>query len=291
VLLWLGRLAFDDRRKVRLRVAAAVGHLGTVNFTAVYRSVLRPWAESRNFKARETAAQALEFIAADTSMTARVKRQIQDWCLSPNIYLNDTAARAYGTEIGRIDAREALSSLHFLALRPEQTRFDSIPDAVAQIFCARNDPAVLAALAEWVEPPPEGSRRSRRAERPPRAQAARAVLYLAHIAAPNDEWPALLRLAQRSGEQAQHLTTSWRQALGEALTARRAWEVLAAWLVRADSIGGDLRDATVGFAGAVFADGALRSRALNFYLGIWRSEHGDLDVWKRLETTINEGTP
>lgn len=280
LLNWLRHLGGDVREQVRLRAAAAAALLATFNYSEVYRQVLKPWATAGACRRRDTAAWAMEFIAHEPLMTAWMRQEVQDWCLSTNQYLNDTAARTYGTSLGRLFAEEALSNLHFLSRKPAQTRYTAIAWAVTAICWPDNGPGVLAALSEWVQ----GTERS------PNAQAARAVLFLAHQQAPrpDDAWPALLVLAREDEASAKNLQLLWRQALCEAITALRAWELLAGWLVRADG-NGELEDVTVHFAGELLSAQELRSRAI-FHLRAWRVEFGQLPIWRRLRDEIRERT-
>ncbi|WP_214404716.1 hypothetical protein [Pseudonocardia lacus] len=276
LLGWIRWLGGDPRDRVRLRAATAAGLLATSNYSEVYQSVIRPWAVGTAAR-RDAAAWAMEFLADERRMTARVRRQLLDWCVSPNERLNDAAARTYGTSIGSLFPEEALAGLHHLARKPEQTRYPSIAMAVTAICWPDNGPAVLAELHGWVQ--------SR--ERGPNAQAARAVLFLAHRLArpdgsPGEEtWPALLVLAARDPAVAADLRSLWRRALSEAITAVRAWEILADWLVRGDDDPA-LAARTVEFATDLLSDTALRSRALTFYLRQWRRQHPGTTAFARL---------
>src|SRR5262249_53535485 len=145
MLAWLHMLAGDQRERVRLRAAQAIGQLATYDYGYVYREVLRPWATSLLVRHRETASLTLEFLKArDPGQVARVRGQLRDWAAAGNPLLNDTAARTYATSLGTAFFDDMLINLRNVARKPPLTASRFVAQALAENY----QPAVAASIVE-----------------------------------------------------------------------------------------------------------------------------------------------
>ncbi|HET8642438.1 MAG TPA: hypothetical protein VFM37_10895 [Pseudonocardiaceae bacterium] len=279
MLGWLWSLGGDRRDRVRIRAAYSAGLLATYDFGIVYHSLIRRWAASERALFRQSAAMALEFAAEDSAYTGRVRRQVRDWALAANPYLNDSAARAYATDLGRLFFDDVLTNLRFIADEAVQTGSHAIAQAVNSVFEADTAALVVEALSGWVQ---EESRSLR-------VQAAKALLFLTFRRAdkPADVWPALLLLAGHDAAARKRLVVLWRHALSEAIIAMGAWDALRLWGVRVDPHVEPGR-VYVDLAAEALSAEPLRSRALLFYLPMWRAKHPDLTVFHTLEDAIRK---
>lgn len=277
MLRWLYYLGGDPRDPVRLRAAYAAGQLATYDYGMVYQSLIRPWATSERARLRQSAAWSLELLAEDSAHTGRVRRQLRDWAFSRNPYMKDSAARAYTTDLGQLFFDDVLTNLRFIAEEVEQTGSSAVAQALNAAFSMQTGALVVEALAGWVGEEPRSLH----------VQAARALVYLAFRRAerPDDDWPALLRLASKDGDTWDRLRVLWRHALSEAVIAMSAWDALRAWGVRVNDHG-EPDDVYVELSADVLSESPLRSRALSFYLPMWQRGHPALVIFRRLEDAI-----
>lgn len=279
LLEWLGALGGDHRDRVRMRAAYSAGRLATYDFGVVYHGLIRKWATSKSAHFRQSAAMALEFAAEDSAYTGRVRRQVRDWALAKNPYLNDSAARAYSTDLGRLFFDDVLTNLGFIAEEAVQTGSNAIAQAINSVFGTETAAFVVETLSAWVQ---EESRSLR-------VQAAKTLLFLMFRKAdkPNDAWPALLLLARDERAASEQLAGLWRHALSDAVIALGAWDALRLWGVKVDS-----HDEPASVYASVTTDALsaepLRTRALSFYLPMWRAKHSGLSVFPRLEDAIRK---
>lgn len=278
VLDWLRVLGGDPRQSVRMRTGQLAGQLALYDFGDAYRELLRPWASSPRRVHRQAAAWAMERAVLEPRLTAQVCRQVRDWTYSRNPFLNDTAARCYGTRLGTEFTDDALPHLWLVALRGEQAGSHAVADAVAALYQPdQNESAhmILEELGRWTQD------RTRCLH----VHAARALTFLAHRTAPppDDRWPALLRLATEDTATWELVTELWRAALTEPMTAARGWQVLFAWLHRPAEFDepGELGEVTERFATELLRAPVLRFRA-RFHLTQWLDRYPDLPVLRRL---------
>jgi hypothetical protein len=276
---WLQVLGRHARYEVRTRVGQLAGQLALYDFNTTYRYLLRPWARSQYTAHRQSAATAMERAVLEPKLTARVCRQVQDWALSPDQYMNDTAARAYATRLGADFADEPLTYLWLVALESGQVVSPAVAVAVSRLHDP-DDPeaslAILTELARWT-----GDHR-----RSLHVHAARALTLLAHRAAspPHDQWPSLLRLAAEDQEARDLLLGLWRTALTEFRVAIHGWQMLLVWLLRPDEVD-ELFEFTLEFATDLLNTPMLRTRAV-FYLSQWLSRQPDAPVLRRLRDNL-----
>ncbi len=277
----LFRLGGDHREQVRMRAGQLAGQLATYDFGYVYRKLLRPLAESPRATRRQTAAWAVERALLDPKVTGRARRQVRDWVLSPNPYLNDAAAQTLATPHGCALIEELWIYLWLIAIRETQVGSSAVAQAVAQ-FCQPDQPEsvrfVLGELTSWVA----GNDRAAWV----RVQAGRALIFLAHETAPgpHDSWPALLHTANQDQHVWDQLTALWRIALTERVITYRAWDVLHTWLKQADSQR-ELGEVTKRFVIAMLRDQPFHSRA-KFYLEVWQSGDPDSSIFGNILSEI-----
>ncbi|MEA5364479.1 hypothetical protein VA596_33450 [Amycolatopsis sp., V23-08] len=280
----LYRLGGDPREQVRMRAGQLAGQLAIYDFGYVYRSLLRPWADSAKATHRQAAAWAIERVLLDPKMAGRARRQVQDWVLSPNPRLNDTAALTMATSHGYGLIDELWLYLWFIAIRETQVNSSAVAQAVAR-FCQPDQPGsvrfVLGELTRWV--------RDEDGAAWVRVQAARALLFTAHETAPEpyELWPGLLHTANQEEEAWDQLAKLWQIALTERVISYRAWDVLRTWLQQADGKG-ELEHVAGKFAIGILREQPIRSRAV-FYLDIWQRADPDTAIFSTVYTAILRG--
>jgi hypothetical protein len=279
---WLNVLAGADRVQLRIRAAQAAGVLATYDFEAVYGALIGRWARGRVVY-RQSAVFALDVAVADPRLVARVRRQVRSWQESPNAFLKDTAARAYGLRIGIDTPEDAITELHNLAQRGELNASDSIAAAMATLYSSGADSAVLDALPEWTFTKNDNLRR----------HAVRLLLVLARVAGPKprEPWtPVISHLGQDEARQAA-VVELWRYALVGSQTASRAWEPLRRWMVSADADPGQA-DLVVSLATRILTvRGTERERfefglRAGFHLNTWSRRYPDSTVIRRVRREL-----
>jgi hypothetical protein len=276
MIQWVFLLGRHEQEQVRRRAAVIAAILARYDVTLVYRGLLKSWATEKGWRVRQTAAWAMDYIVVvEPSLEPRVRRQVADWSRAANPYLNDSAARTYATSLVGANSEDVLADLRLLASKPEHSVGFAVPQALVQLVIDRPDDwrLILKGLAAWTT---EGRRCLE-------VQAARAVLFLAHLEAPetHQKWPALLWLAERDTDAWQHLKSLWCFALSDAMTTMRGWGVLLEWLLRADGVQG-LADCVLRFANELLGEAPLLHRACRFYIPLWRSQHPTVPILQRL---------
>lgn len=269
-VLFLGQHLAEEARR---RAATAAVHFARYDLLEVYRQIIRRWALSTTTRTRWTAAYAMDLLAEFEPV--RVRGQISDWTKSPNLFMNDAAARAYAIASWDIPAESAIADLRRLADRNGHTVSFAVPLAMARIAeQAKDSGAVLETLVDW----------SSQERRCVEVQAARTALLLTRLADDvRPTLPSLLCQAHADPVIRERLVTLWRHALSNPLVARQAWPAARSWLsaVRSDDV---LRPWTVEFFGEVLEVQPLRLRTL-FYLGQWKGNDDD-DVLAELRRRL-----
>ncbi len=281
LLAWLFVLGGDRRERIRMRAGQVAGQLAIYDFGRVYRELLRLWATSPRTACRQAASWAMERAALEPRLTARVCRQVGDWVFSPDPLLNDSAARSLATRIGTEWPEEAMDLLYLVAVREEHAHSPAVAQAVAQLYPPHQPEtgrAVLDELSRWASED----------ERCLQAHAARALTFLAHrnAAAPDEHWPALLRLVNDDPEAWSRLVGLWQTALTEPTTGIRSWAVLRVWLLRADEHP-DIDDAVMRLATEVLGIPPMRSRAL-FNLAQWLPRDAGTSIVRRIYDNLRK---
>ncbi|MEU3283590.1 hypothetical protein [Streptomyces longwoodensis] len=229
LIAWLRFMAEDRLERVGARAAVIVGHLLRHDFDSVYRDVVKDWARSTSVRDRRYAAMALSvaMAAGDPQITAQVARQVRDWSGSPRAQLQDSAARAYGTQVGTRDVPGTLLALQGLAGRPALDPYASVAYSTAALFLAEGGAAPVAeALGRWIRADDGHLPR----------HAVRTLLVLGPLAA-GPELPARPTLAHQAMEgpgYEETLLLLWQRALIDPAHSGQAWQLLRDWLVAAD---------------------------------------------------------
>ncbi|MFY1626898.1 hypothetical protein ACN268_27425 [Micromonospora sp. WMMD735] len=267
LLVWLEELVFTRRDEVRWRAARITGWLATYDFDEVCNGMLRQWAADERGTGRQAAALALEIAAHDDRLVARIQGRVLGWVRSANPRLHDTAARVYGTRIGRLAPADTLRELRTLASRDDLNGSASVARALTNLYPVAPE-ETWRALVDW-----NGADLHRL-----RVHAARGMTLLGgQLAgqAPHEGWPLLLTAVEGFTPDPTELAGLWRGALSDPTTAPRAWKLLHAWLLLGDEEPVDedpvpadrLADRLVALFSAVFV-GRLVGRS-RFYLRDW----------------------
>ncbi|HWS34758.1 MAG TPA: hypothetical protein VN408_18700 [Actinoplanes sp.] len=262
LLYWLDKLAVGGRPSVRRRAAEAAGKLAVYDFEKVMADLIRPWALNTNGGRRQAAAWAVEQVGGELQFADRVRRRVADWVRSSDPELHDTAAKVYGTLVGREIPGPAMSSLRTIAADRRQLRYRSVSRAVANIYQA-DAGIVLDHLDAWLDDPS--------LDVP--VHATWALLYLACILDPDRSgWPRLLSDTTGTPDHERVLARLWTAALDDPATAYPAWELLRQWLelrCRVAPADDDLSGALADLVMNALATPALRKRG-RWHLDIWR---------------------
>ncbi|MFD5481109.1 hypothetical protein [Streptomyces hawaiiensis] len=229
LIAWLRALAADRLERVGARAAVIVGQLLRHDFDGVYRDVVKDWARSPSVRDRRYAAMALSVAMADDDprLTAQVGRQVRDWAGSPRPQLQDSAARAYGTQLGTLDVPGTLRALQDLAGRPALDLYASVAYSTATLFLAEGGTEPVGeALGRWI--------RSNDGHLP--RHAVRTLLVLGPLAAGPElpSRPTLAHQAMVTPGREETLLLLWQRALIDPAHSGQAWHLLCDWLVAAD---------------------------------------------------------
>lgn len=229
LVAWLRALADDRLERVGARAAVIVGQLLRHDFDGVYRDVVKDWARSPSVRDRRYAAMALSVAMADDDprLTAQVARQVRDWSGSPRPQLQDSAARAYGTQVGTQDVPGTLRALQDLGGRPALDPYASVAYSTAALYLAEGGAAPVGeALGRWIRADDGHLPR----------HAVRTLLVLGPLAA-GPELPSRPTLAHQVMEapgSEETLLLLWQRALIDPAHSGQAWHLLRDWLVAAD---------------------------------------------------------
>ncbi|MFF8015732.1 hypothetical protein [Streptomyces sp. NPDC007929] len=229
LIAWLRALADDRLERVGTRAAVIVGQLLRHDFDSVYRDVVKDWARSPSVRDRRYAAMALSVAMADDDprLTAQVGRQVADWAGSPRAQLQDSAARAYGTQLGTQDVPGTLRALQDLAGRPALDLYASVAYSTATLFLAEGGAEPVGdTLGRWIRADDGHLPR----------HAVRTLLVLGPLAA-GPELPSRPTLAHQVMEapgREETLLLLWQRALIDPAHSGQAWHLLCDWLVAAD---------------------------------------------------------
>ncbi|MBN1171500.1 MAG: hypothetical protein JXA67_04950 [Micromonosporaceae bacterium] len=278
---WLDVLAGADRARVQVRAAQVAGVLATFDFETVYGTLIGRWARG-NARYRQSAALAMDLAATEDRLAARIRRQVLDWRDSPNPFLQDTAAKVYGTRIGASMPEDAIRSLRKLAEAGELQGSSSMAMAMAMLYGSGSPELVLDELVRWAA----------EADDCLRQHAVLVLLALAKLAGPKAKgpWPPVLPLVADHPERQGALVRLWRHALVGSRMAARSWEPLRRWMVAADAEP-DQADLVVALAARMLANREervafdFRLRA-GFHLGRWRQQYPDCAVIRRVYEEI-----
>ncbi|MFC9059244.1 hypothetical protein ACFTXB_14465 [Streptomyces sp. NPDC057074] len=155
LLDWLGELATDRTRIVRLRAGGALGLLSLQDFDLIRREVLLARAGAEDARHREVVLAALRVPARDPALAPLVSRLVEDWSRPSQPHpIKWTAARALGASVGRTMAARALRLLERLATEPSGVLVPAVVDSVTELFM---DPekdltgTVLDQLLTWTQ--------------------------------------------------------------------------------------------------------------------------------------------
>ncbi|MEV4385876.1 hypothetical protein AB0J68_09110 [Micromonospora sp. NPDC049580] len=270
LLYWLDRVVTSGRPAMRLRAAQAAGKLAVYDFEKIMADLIRPWALDINGMRRQAAAWALEQVGRNERFVIRVRRKISDWVRSTDPELHDTAAKVYGTELGRTIPGVALHDLRVIATDPRQRPYRSVSRAVASIYLAGSADVVYDHVDAWLAD----------AASEVNVHATWTVLFLARqLGRDRPEWPQLLVDAVLVPERLPVLVRMWTAALADPATAYTAWDLLRQWLELPYRPGGpheDLSRALSDLVREALADPRLRKRGL-WHLRLWQGRRpGDL---------------
>ncbi|HEX7309308.1 hypothetical protein [Lentzea sp.] len=269
LLLWLDALVNDNRKWIVLRAAMTAGYLATHDFSVLYQQLIRRWATAEGYRRRQAAAWALEFAAHNRQLTSRVTRQVADWALSSNHYMNDTAALAYATDIGTVSVENSLGGLRAVAMHPLLMKSSSVAYAITELYRPENANLLLNELKLWVD-----------AGQQTLAHAARSIVFLSLNNSPDGVWPVLMQLMVSNEEASTRVRALWQVALTESLTGRRAWNTLLQWILRGD------HEADLGTEVEKFVLDLLRRPDLvtraRFNVKLWRAQHPEADLLNRI---------
>ncbi|MFD5829281.1 hypothetical protein [Lentzea sp. NPDC060358] len=269
LLAWLNELVTDGRKWIVLRAALTAGYLATHDFSVLYQRLIKPWATAPAFRRRQAAAWALEAASLNRRLTSRVARQVADWAWSPNHLMNDTAALAYATRIGRLSVENSLAGLRAVAVHPRLMTSPTVANAIAQLYSSDQAHLVLKELVTWAD-----------AGAQTKVHASRSIVFTSLVNEPDGVWPVLIRLIAGDEQAREQVTALWRTALVEPLVGKRAWETLLQLVLRSDHEV-DLADEVESFLLGLLRQPELIRRA-RFNVYVWRSDHSDAALLKRI---------
>ncbi|WP_375405611.1 hypothetical protein [uncultured Amnibacterium sp.] len=139
LLAWMVDAGDDGDEEVRLRIAAAAGKLGALDFQTVYWKLLRPWTDSPSADSLVTAARALGLPATIPGVAPIVLRLLSTWSKgtdSPE--LQAVSALAYGGPVGLSFPAASVRTLCGMADAPDFVT-QHIISGVYQLFFAGGD--------------------------------------------------------------------------------------------------------------------------------------------------------
>ncbi|MGY0234283.1 hypothetical protein [Longispora urticae] len=225
MLEWLRNAGGHADESVRIWAAEAVGLLAHFDFSWVLRSVITPWAASRDARRQEAAAFALALPAA-VDFYDQVSSVLQSWSTEDaKTGLQITAARAYGASVGRKAPEQALRQLAALVRNDNFDVALAVGRSLADLIDHQRSlaPQVLSTLDRWAR---GGSQQQLNA-------AQLAFLIVAGETVTTDDeatpWPLLLRLADEDDTLRGTVAGLWRTALNGTVLNRPARAVLGEW--------------------------------------------------------------
>lgn len=239
---WLQRLADDGRPLVRTRAASTVAVLAYADLPSTMALVVEPWADSRLFRHRLVAVNALTL--AHVLDAPNIPHILDDWCGTTEAEEAGrrwVAIRAYGL-IGAEQPKRTLAALR-AAIRQEykqhegteeesgldELMVDQLAQSVEMLLLSPARDQVLAELLARLEH-----------DRPARALALRGFLHACARTEENrpDGIPLLLgwyaTAAVGGGPAADGIVRLWRTALDDRHRTRGALKALGAWVRIAD---------------------------------------------------------
>jgi hypothetical protein len=152
---WLRNMVAHPDVEVRARAATAAGMLAVQDFQHSLHRFIRPWASSRSFVIRHSAAIALSVIGAAPSHTERVWTLLRQWTsevhLDAGKRLASTAGSTAGGPLGVADPVRALRVLRDLVEVGDWTLLEPVVLSVFQLVDGGRAAEVLDALLDWTE--------------------------------------------------------------------------------------------------------------------------------------------
>ncbi|MBV9730913.1 MAG: hypothetical protein JO309_16195, partial [Pseudonocardiales bacterium] len=115
LITWLQELGGHPSEEVRIRSGIAVGALASLAFDFLCRSVLVPWARSKDSRRREAAAVALDTANATPELRMAVRNLVHKWSEEEEPELVATAVRAYGSSVGTDQLDDVFKTFDLLA--------------------------------------------------------------------------------------------------------------------------------------------------------------------------------
>ncbi|MFD7276315.1 hypothetical protein ACFV80_04515 [Streptomyces sp. NPDC059862] len=276
VVDWLGDLADDPARIVRLRAGGALGLLSLDDFEHIRRRFLIDRAAAKDVRHREVVLAALRIPARDPGLAPLVSRMMDDWSGSAQpARLKWTAARALGASVGRTMAGRALRLLRRLAAEKDRRLVPAIGDSVTELFMDHEKDLtglVLDHLLQWTD-----------AEESPLVELRdagiacflqlcyRVRVELSEAAVP---WPTMLWLVASDDRHLRRVATLLHRTLDAPRLFRPGYELLYRWV----ALAGDehmLREPLAALVSAV-AQTPRDADALRGHLLDWRADNGTL---------------
>lgn len=158
LLEWLFELGLHTKSnfEVSSRVAAAVGKLSTYNFDLVLEKVLCRWALNEDQDVRALTAIALGVPALEDILAPQVLKLLHHWSTVDNVFLQWTAAVAYGGYVGLRFPDTALQNLLTIVQSENLELLMQVYNSVISLFQAGEDKheyyfMVLDALHLWTD--------------------------------------------------------------------------------------------------------------------------------------------
>jgi hypothetical protein len=152
---WLRELVAHVDVEVRARAAAAAGMLALQDFQHTLQRFLRPWASSRSFVVRYSAAIALSVIGQASTHTERVWTLLRQWTSdvrsATGKRLAATAGNAAGGLLGTAEPLRALRLLRDLAEADDWALLQPVVLSICQLANTGSSAEVLDALLDWTD--------------------------------------------------------------------------------------------------------------------------------------------
>lgn len=153
---WLRDLVAHPDVEVRARAAAAAGMLAVQDFQHTLQRFIRPWASSKSFVVRHSAAIALSVIGQAPTHTERVWTLLRQWTSDVHSAagkrLAATAGNAAGGLLGTAEPQRALRVLRDLSETDDWALLQPVVLSVFQLADTGSSTEVLDALLDWTEP-------------------------------------------------------------------------------------------------------------------------------------------
>ena len=293
VLAWLKLLAQRrDRRhwEVRVKVAHAIGRIAAFDFKLIEAEFLDEWSRSQRQYESWLASWALE-----AAYAAKPSPQVLD-CLARWVRTASTrrtAARAYGSLIGRERIGEALKAFRYMvarSLRWNRYLHDSVGRALTEVYTPTTAPEILEELADWSGEEHAGLRRV-------------AALALTRLAMRKDDEGDRLQIDDLDAESwlaaEEQLATAWINALTCGLSSAalecgvtppvpEAWDAFGSWVAAWDDLSQRYR---IVIERVFERSTATLHGPLRLYLCHWyQTGAADADLCKHLHTRMKGGT-